>query len=79
MEIEGFQMVKTLERAFAEIAELPEAAQEQIGRDLLVRLEKLRKLRAELDQAERELDAGLGRELDIDAFISQMRRRHAGA
>ena len=72
-------MVKTLERAFAEIAELPEAAQEQIGRDLLVRLEKLRKLRAELDQAERELDAGLGQELDIDAFILQMRQRYAGA
>ena len=39
-------MVKTLERAFAEVATLPEAAQEEIGRQLLAHLEKLRALRS---------------------------------
>jgi len=38
-------MVKTLERALAEVAALPESAQEQLGRDLLAYVAKLRSLR----------------------------------
>ena len=38
-------MVKTLERALAEVAALPESAQEQLGRDLLAYVAKLRNLR----------------------------------
>ncbi len=44
-------MVKTLERALAEVAALPEAAQEQIGRDLLAYLAKLRSLRQTIDDS----------------------------
>ena len=69
-------MVKTLERAFAEVATLPEAAQEEIGRQLLAHLEKLRALHASLEQAARELDAGEGRELDIEEFLTEMHRQH---
>ena len=41
-------MVKTLELAIAKAAELPEAAQEQLGRELLERIDSLSKLRAEI-------------------------------
>jgi hypothetical protein len=44
-------MVKTLERALAEVATLPEAAQEKIGRDLLAYLEKLRSLRTTIEDS----------------------------
>jgi hypothetical protein len=40
-------MVKTLERAIAEVANLPEAAQEKIGQELLAHVERLRNLRTE--------------------------------
>jgi acetyl-CoA carboxylase carboxyltransferase component len=43
-------MVKSLELAIAEVANLPDADQEQIGRRLLSHLEKLRQLRAEIDK-----------------------------
>lgn len=62
-------MTKTLERAMAEVASLPEASQDQIGRELLAHIEKLRGLRTELDQGLASLDAGLGREIDIDDLI----------
>jgi hypothetical protein len=42
-------MVKTLERALAEVASLSEAAQEKIGRELLAHVEKLRSLRASIN------------------------------
>ena len=48
-------MVKTLEQAIAEVACLPDADQEQIGRRLLSHVEKLRRLREELDKAARSL------------------------
>jgi hypothetical protein len=71
-------MVKTLELALSTAASLPEAAQEQLGRELLERIESLAGLRAEIDIGIRELDAGLGEELDIDDLIRQARAEHAG-
>jgi hypothetical protein len=59
-------------------AGLPEAAQEQLGRELLERIEMLTRLRAEIDIGIQELDAGLGEELDIDKLIEQLHREHAG-
>jgi hypothetical protein len=44
-------MVKILERALAEVASLPEAVQEKIGRELLAHVEKLRSLRASINQS----------------------------
>jgi Arc/MetJ-type ribon-helix-helix transcriptional regulator len=69
-------MGKMLERAIAEVATLPEAAQEEIGRELLAHVEKLRQLRADIDEGIRSLDAGEGKELDIDEFIARMHRQH---
>ena len=62
-------MAKSLEIAIAEIANLPDADQEQIGRRLLSHIEKLRQLRAEVDKGIRSLDAGEGRPLDIEDFL----------
>jgi hypothetical protein len=68
-------MVKTFEEAVAEVASLPEADQEQIGRRLLSHVEKLRQLRVEIDKGIRSLDAGQGTPLDIEAFLRQMNER----
>jgi Arc/MetJ-type ribon-helix-helix transcriptional regulator len=69
-------MVKSLERAIAEVANLPEADQEQIGRRLLSHVEKLRRLRAEIDKGIRSLDAGEGKPLDVEDFLRDMNERH---
>ena len=53
-------MVRTLEQAIAEVASLPETDQEQIGRRLLSHVEKLKRLREELDKGVRSLDSGMG-------------------
>jgi hypothetical protein len=71
-------MVKTIERAIAELAALPEADQEQIGQQLLSHVEKLRQLRAEIGQGVASLDAGKGAPLDIEEFIRQKKERHGG-
>jgi hypothetical protein len=68
-------MVKTLEQAIAEVTNLPDADQEQIGRKLLSHVEKLRQLRADIDQGIRSLDAGEGRPLDIEEFLRQANER----
>jgi len=70
-------MVKTLELAMTKAAALPEEAQEQLGRELLERIDTLAKLRSEIEAGVRELDAGLGEELDIEDIIKQARDEHA--
>jgi hypothetical protein len=64
-------MVKTLEEAIAEVARLPAADQEQIGRTLLSYVEKLRALRAEIDNGIHSLDRGLSREASVEDFLRQ--------
>lgn len=64
-------MVRTLELALSKAATLPDAAQEQLGRELLDSIEALAKLRAEIEVAVRQLDDGIGEELDIEEFIKQ--------
>ena len=70
-------MVKTLELALAKAAALPEAAQEQLGLEMLERIHELEELRAEIEIGVRELDAGLGRELDMDEFLRDIHAEHA--
>jgi hypothetical protein len=64
-------MVKTLQSALSQAADLPEAAQEQIGRELLERIDAPARLRAEIAAGLRELDAGKGEQLDFEEFIKQ--------
>jgi hypothetical protein len=68
-------MTRTLELAVAKAAELPEADQERIGRDLLAYIEALAELRAKLQIGIDELDAGLGRPLDIEDLIRRRKKR----
>ena len=70
-------MVRTLELAVSKASTLPEAAQEQLGRELLERIETLEQLRAEIEVGLRELDAGLGEVLDLEQIIRQARRKNA--
>lgn len=71
-------MVKALELAFSKAAALPDAAQEQLGRELLDRLDALARLRAEVEIGIRQLDAGEGRPLDIEDVIKQAREEERG-
>ena len=70
-------MTKTFELAIAKASRLSEAAQEQLGRELLERIDILQALRAEIEIGVRELDAGLGEALDIEAVIRRARDDHA--
>ena len=69
-------MVKTLEQAIAEVASLPDADQEQIGQRLLSHVEKLRRLRVEVDKGIRSLDSGECKPLDIEAFLKRQQERY---
>jgi len=69
-------MVKALEQAIEELSHLPDADQEDIGRKLLSHVEKLRRLREELDKGIRSLDAGKGSPLDTEQFLRDMNKTH---
>jgi len=66
-------MVKVLEDAMAKVTALPDADQEQIGRELLEHVERLRALRADLQAGIDSLDAGRGKELRIGDVIKRAR------
>jgi hypothetical protein len=68
---------KTLTRAIAKAQALPLPDQERIGRDLNRYVDSLAELRDKLDQGVRSLDAGLGKELDIEDVIARANTRHA--
>ena len=70
-------MVKTLELAISRASELPDAVQEQLGRELLEHLDALAQLRAAIAISVRELDAGQGEPLDLEEVIAQARKEHA--
>jgi hypothetical protein len=72
-------MVETLQKAIAELANLPDADQEEIGRKLLSHVEKLRGLRADIEAGVRLLDEGKGAPLDIEQFIEKMNEAHGGS
>ena len=71
-------MTKALKLAITKAAALPEVAQEQLGRELLDRIDQLNEVREAIEFGVRELDAGLGRELDIEELISQLHQENAG-
>jgi Arc/MetJ-type ribon-helix-helix transcriptional regulator len=69
-------MTKTLKEAMAEITQLPEATQEKIGEDLLLHLDKLRRLRTKIEKGMDSLNSGEGRELDLEDVIRRARAHH---
>jgi hypothetical protein len=70
-------MTKALKEVLAEVERLPEADQENISRQVLNHVEKLRALRADIDAGIRSLDDGQGQEVDMDDVISVARHQHA--
>jgi hypothetical protein len=72
-------MTNVLKEAIAEVARLPEAAQDRIGEELLLHVDKLRRLRAKLDRGVESLDRGEGRELEIRDVMERARAQHGGA
>lgn len=70
-------MVRTLEIAISKAAELPDAAQEQFGREMLERIDALAELRAAIEVGVQQLDAGEGKELEIEEIIGRAHREHA--
>jgi hypothetical protein len=71
-------MTKILEQAIAEVSTLSDADQEKIGQSLLSHVERLRRLRAEIDKGLRALDAGEGRPLDLKQFLQQKHDQNGG-
>ena len=72
-------MTKVLNEAMRRVSSLPEADQELIARELLVRVDNLNALRAQIDEGIRELDAGLGKELDMQDVIRRARATYGKA
>ena len=70
-------MTSTLELAIEKASKLPEAAQEQIGLEMLERIAAIEDLRRELEIGIRELDAGLGQPLDVEDVKRRGRERLA--
>ena len=54
---------------------LPEAAQEELGRDVLLRINELEELRTKIRVGVEELDAGKGGPLDMRKIKAEARRR----
>ena len=69
-------MTKIIEKAIEEMSNLPDGDQEQIGRSVLSHIEKLQKLRIEIDRGIRSLDTRGGRRLDLEDFIRRMHNQH---
>jgi hypothetical protein len=67
-------MTKLLKQALEAVSTLPEPDQEQIGKELLLHVEKLRTLRADLDKGIRSLRDGKGKALDVDDLIRRARK-----
>lgn len=68
-------MVKTLKAAIDEVATLPAADQEEIARQLLAHVEKIRRLRADVQAGVAALDRGDFEEVadeDLDARLDDL-------
>jgi hypothetical protein len=69
-------MTKALKEALAEVERLPAADQENIGRQVLHHVEKLRVLRVDIDAGLGSLEAGKGSEVDMRDVVSRAHARH---
>ena len=73
------RMTSVFQEAIAEVERLPAAAQDKIGEELLLHVDKLRQLRAKLDKGMQSLARGEGRELHIEDVITRARAQHGRA
>ena len=72
-------MVRALELAVEALGTLPAADQERMGRQLLSYIEKLLRLRIEIEKGARVLENEGGASLDVDDFLRQQNERHGRA
>ena len=70
-------MTKTLEKAFSEAARLDKDAQDHIGRELLAHVQEFQRLRTDIQEGVRSLDAGRFVVVDIEDVIKRAHKRHA--
>ena len=72
-------MVRALALAVEALKNLPVADQERMGRQLSSYIEKLLRLRVEIDKGIRVLETDTGLPLDVDEFLMQQNMRHGRA
>ena len=72
----NISMSKLLDRAVERVQDLPPTDQDRIARDLTRYVDDLQRLRADLRDGLKSLDAGHGKELDIEAVIARARQEH---
>jgi hypothetical protein len=70
-------MARALKDAMERIADLPESDQEEIARELNEYMNRLKSLRADLDEGIKSLKGGKGKTLDVEDVIARARRRNA--
>ena len=68
---------ETLQLAIHKAQNLPEAAQEELGRDILLRIIEIEELRAKIRIGVAELDAGKSGPLDMRRIKAEARRQYA--
>ena len=69
-------MANALRQAIEEAQTLPPAAQQKIGEELKLHIEKLRRLQAKLDRGIASLEAGEARELGVEEIIRRARAQY---
>ena len=69
-------MTNTLKQAIQRVSELPPAAQEQIGEELLLHVENVRRLRSQLETGADSLDHNGERVLKMADVIQRARAQH---
>ena len=69
-------MSKLLELAVEKVQDLSSTDQDRIARDLTRYVDDLQRLRTDLREGLKSLDAGHGKEIDIEAVIAQAHREH---
>ena len=67
---------ETLQLAIHKAQNLPEEAQEEIGRDVLLRIRELEELRAKIHIGVAALEAGKGGPLDMRQIKAEARRQY---
>jgi hypothetical protein len=72
-------MTHALKQAIQKVEQLPPAVQERIGEELLLHIDKLRRLRSKLEAAAQSLDRGGGRLVHIRDVIKNARAQYGDA
>ena len=68
---------RTIDLAITKIAALPEEAQERIGQEVLMRVDQLASLRAEIGIGRRqELQVGQRRRIEFDELLQELREEY---